>query len=96
MKTSDNKIDVEPTSGLDSTSAVALVELLVSLSHDHGKTIITSIHQPSSAVFHKFDNVLFLADGCVVFHGTPTESLSYCEKLSFPCLNGYNIADHWM
>ncbi|GFH48314.1 P-loop containing nucleoside triphosphate hydrolase protein [Chaetoceros tenuissimus] len=86
----------EPTSGLDSTSAVALVELLVSLAHDHGKTIITSIHQPSSAVFHKFDNVLFLADGCVVFHGTPTESLSYCEKLGLKCPDGYNAADHWM
>lgn len=61
----------EPTSGLDSTSAVALMSLLTSLAHDHGKTIITSIHQPSSAVFHKFDQVLFLAEGCVVYYGTP-------------------------
>jgi ABC-type multidrug transport system ATPase subunit len=53
----------EPTSGLDSTSAVALIQLLVSLAHDHGKTVVTSIHQPSSAVFHKFDKVLFLVDG---------------------------------
>lgn len=86
----------EPTSGLDSTSAVALVELLVSLAHDHGKTVITSIHQPSSAVFHKFDKVLFLADGCTVYYGTPSESLDYCEKTGFPCPGGYNAADHWM
>ena len=86
----------EPTSGLDSSSAVALLELLVSLAHDHGKTVITSIHQPSSAVFHKFDNVLFLADGCVVYYGRPANSLDYCEKLGFPCPGGYNAADHWM
>ena len=39
----------EPTSGLDYTSAVALMRILYSLAHDGGKTIITSIHQPSSA-----------------------------------------------
>ncbi len=86
----------EPTSGLDSTSAVALIDLLVSLAHDHGKTIITSIHQPSSAVFHKFDNVLFLADGCVVYYGTPCDSLGYCKKMGYPCPDGYNGSDHWM
>jgi ABC-type multidrug transport system ATPase subunit len=86
----------EPTSGLDSTSAVALIELLVSLAHDHGKTVVTSIHQPSSAVFHKFDRVLFLADGCVVYYGTPSDSLVYCDRLALKCPEGYNAADHWM
>eukprot|EP00554_Chaetoceros_debilis_P000022 CAMPEP_0194091310 /NCGR_PEP_ID=MMETSP0149-20130528/42529_1 /TAXON_ID=122233 /ORGANISM="Chaetoceros debilis, Strain MM31A-1" /LENGTH=761 /DNA_ID=CAMNT_0038775851 /DNA_START=90 /DNA_END=2375 /DNA_ORIENTATION=+ len=86
----------EPTSGLDSTSAVALVNLLVSLAHDHGKTVITSIHQPSSAVYHKFDNVLFLADGCVVYYGKPADSLEYCKKLGYTCPDGYNASDHWM
>eukprot|EP00548_Thalassiothrix_antarctica_P007128 CAMPEP_0194151868 /NCGR_PEP_ID=MMETSP0152-20130528/49790_1 /TAXON_ID=1049557 /ORGANISM="Thalassiothrix antarctica, Strain L6-D1" /LENGTH=761 /DNA_ID=CAMNT_0038855963 /DNA_START=149 /DNA_END=2434 /DNA_ORIENTATION=- len=87
----------EPTSGLDSTSAVALIKLLTNLAHDHGKTIITSIHQPSSNVFHKFDSVLFLADGCVVYYGTPKSSLDYCDRLlGLPCPVGYNAADHWM
>jgi hypothetical protein len=86
----------EPTSGLDSTSAVALMSLLVSLAHDHGKTVITSIHQPSSAVFHKLDKVLFLADGCVVYHGSPADSLVYCKQLGYECPDGYNSADHWM
>ena len=86
----------EPTSGLDSTSAVALIDLLVSLAHDHGKTVITSIHQPSSAVFHKFDKVLFLADGCAVYYGSPSYSLEYCDKLGLRCPDGYNAADHWM
>jgi len=82
----------EPTSGLDSTSAVALIDLLVSLAHDHGKTIITSIHQPSSQVFRRFDQVLFLADGCVVYYGSPADSLGYCARMGFPCPSGYNAA----
>mmetsp|Transcript_20811 Transcript_20811/g.23597 ORF Transcript_20811/g.23597 Transcript_20811/m.23597 type:complete len:754 (-) Transcript_20811:169-2430(-) len=86
----------EPTSGLDSTSAVALMALLRSLAHDHGKTIITSIHQPSSAIFHQFDNVMFLVDGCVVYNGTPSDSLLYTKKTGYACPDGYNAADHWM
>lgn len=86
----------EPTSGLDSTSAAALVDLLVSLAHDHGKTVIMSIHQPSSAVFTKFDKVLLLADGCVVYYGSPKESLQYTKKYGYPCPEGYNGSEHWM
>jgi len=86
----------EPTSGLDSSSAVALMSLLRTLAHQHGKTIITSIHQPSSAVFHKFDRVLFLADGCAVYNGLPSESLSYIKDIGYTCPDGYNAADHWM
>eukprot|EP00551_Chaetoceros_affinis_P008197 CAMPEP_0203663000 /NCGR_PEP_ID=MMETSP0090-20130426/768_1 /ASSEMBLY_ACC=CAM_ASM_001088 /TAXON_ID=426623 /ORGANISM="Chaetoceros affinis, Strain CCMP159" /LENGTH=771 /DNA_ID=CAMNT_0050525859 /DNA_START=135 /DNA_END=2450 /DNA_ORIENTATION=- len=86
----------EPTSGLDSTSAVSLMSLLSSLARDCGKTIITSIHQPSSAIFRSFDNVMFLVDGCAVFYGSPTDSLKYCKSLGYACPDGYNAADHWM
>lgn len=56
----------EPTSGLDSTNAVALLKLLHRLAkgnvkrNQQPKTIITSIHQPSSAVFRSFDRLLML------------------------------------
>ena len=86
----------EPTSGLDSTSAVALMALLRQLARDENLTVITSIHQPSSAVFMQFDSVLFLADGCAVYHGSPLQSLEYCKGLDMACPDGYNAADHWM
>jgi len=85
----------EPTSGLDSTSAVALMNVLRTLA-DSGKTVITSIHQPSSSVFASFDNLLVLADGCIVYAGTPGGSLAYFESLNYPCPNGYNASDHLM
>jgi len=86
----------EPTSGLDSTSAVSLIRLLHNLAKDHGKTVVTSIHQPSSAVFRSFDRLLMLADGNVVYFGTPVDSLSYLRDLNLSCPDGYNASDHWM
>jgi len=86
----------EPTSGLDSTSAVALMQILHSLAREHNKTIITSIHQPSSAVFFGFDKLMLLADGNVVYFGTPQDSLDHVNKLGLECPSGYNAADHWM
>src|SRR5690606_6686662 len=55
----------EPTSGLDSTTAAALVATLRELAAA-GKTVLTSIHQPSSNVFYSFDRLFVLADGHMV------------------------------
>ena len=86
----------EPTSGLDSTSAVALVKMLQGLARTANKTIITSIHQPSSALFASFDRLIMLAEGRVVYFGRPLESLNYLREQSLDCPDGYNAADHWM
>lgn len=86
----------EPTSGLDSTSAVALLKTLHTLAKENGKTIITSIHQPSSAMFRAFDKLMLLAEGHVVFYGSPSTSLKYLREKGFACPDGYNAADHWM
>lgn len=86
----------EPTSGLDSTSAVLLVNLLRTLAVDHGKTVITTIHQPSSALFRSFDQILMLSEGSVVYFGTPMHSLDFLAEHGMACPPGYNAADHWM
>lgn len=70
--------------------------MLRELARTQSKTIVTSIHQPSSSVFQKFDKVLLLADGCVVYFGSPLDSLSYLLSKGYACPPGYNAADHWM
>jgi len=56
----------EPTSGLDSFKALQIVQLLKRLARQ-GKTIISTIHQPSSESFLEFDRLLLMSDGYCVY-----------------------------
>ena len=49
----------EPTSGLDSFQAEAVVRVLGKLCRE-GRTVLLSIHQPSSQVFAMFDQLMLL------------------------------------
>eukprot|EP00981_Chlorochromonas_danica_P012641 scaffold5237_cov170-Ochromonas_danica.AAC.17 len=59
----------EPTTGLDSFAAQALVRNIRTVA-ETGRTVVCTIHQPSSAIFHAFDNLLLLKrGGQVVYFG---------------------------
>lgn len=58
----------EPTSGLDSASAFFVVQILRNIA-SNGKTVISSIHQPSGEVFALFDDLLLLSGGETVYFG---------------------------
>jgi ABC-type multidrug transport system ATPase subunit len=53
----------EPTSGLDSAIAYHLMSSLDKYAKQSHKTVVTTIHQPSSQIFHMFTNILLLSDG---------------------------------
>ena len=72
----------EPTSGLDSTAAYRLVAVLGSLAKK-GKTVVTSVHQPSSRVYQMFDAVLVLTEGHGLYFGKGSEAMSYFEAVGF-------------
>lgn len=52
----------EPTSGLDSRAALTVVRALRNIAST-GRTVIATIHQPSSEVFAMFDSLLLLDTG---------------------------------
>lgn len=58
----------EPTTGLDSASAFFVIQTLKNIASD-GRTIISSIHQPSSEVFALFDDLFLLSGGDTVYFG---------------------------
>lgn len=83
----------EPTSGLDTVNAYNVVSLLSDLAHETSRTIIVTIHQPPSEIFHMLDDLLLLADGRVVYHGPAGEAVGYFAALGYPCPMYTNPAD---
>ncbi|XP_054817410.1 ABC transporter G family member 26 isoform X1 [Prosopis cineraria] len=72
----------EPTSGLDSSSANRLLLTLHGLAKA-GRTIITTIHQPSSRIFHMFDKLLLISEGYPIYYGKARDSMDYFSSLRF-------------
>jgi ABC-type multidrug transport system ATPase subunit len=56
----------EPTTGLDSETALNCMLLLKKMSRE-GRTIISTIHQPSSQIYSSFDQLLLLVQGNLIF-----------------------------
>ncbi|GAB4844815.1 ABC transporter G member 25 [Ancistrocladus abbreviatus] len=82
----------EPTSGLDSTAAYRMVATLSALAKK-GKTVVTSVHQPSSRVYQLFDSVLVLSEGRSLYFGKGSDAMSYFESIGFSMSFPMNPAD---
>lgn len=85
----------EPTSGLDSASAFFVTQTLKSLARD-GRTVLFSIHQPSSEVFALFDNLFLLSGGRTIFFGEASRAHEFFAKSGFPCPPRRNPSDHFL
>lgn len=71
----------EPTSGLDSAAAFFVVQVLKNVARG-GRTIISSIHQPSSEVFTLFDDLLLLSNGETVYFGDAESAIQVYKTFS--------------
>lgn len=82
----------EPTSGLDSTTALRIVQMLQDIA-EAGKTVVTTIHQPSSRLFHKFDKLILLGKGSLLYFGKASETLTYFQSIGCSPLISMNPAE---
>ncbi|XP_062431075.1 broad substrate specificity ATP-binding cassette transporter ABCG2 [Rhea pennata] len=85
----------EPTTGLDASTANAVLLLLKRMSKQ-GKTIIFSIHQPRYSIFRLFDNLTLLAAGRMLYHGPAQNAIEYFKSVGYECEAYNNPADFFL
>ena len=85
----------EPTSGLDSVMATVVIHLLKAQA-DKGKTIITTIHQPSTSIFESFDRLILMVEGNIIYQGPAHTSIDYFKEIGYPCPEHTNPPDYYM
>ncbi|XP_042008315.1 ABC transporter G family member 12-like isoform X2 [Salvia splendens] len=85
----------EPTTGLDSASAFFVAQSLRSIARRR-RTIITTIHQPSTEVFSLFDDLLLLSSGQTVYFGEGAPALEFFAEAGFPCPQTRSPSDHYL
>ena len=73
----------EPTTGLDSTNAAKVVDILSGLSRT-GVTVLLSIHQPRPDIFRLLDRVMVLSgQGAVVYSGPSDRAEGHFASMSY-------------
>jgi len=82
----------EPTSGLDSTTAMHLLKTIRALA-EGGRSILATIHQPSSRLYWQLDTLMLLSEGHVMYYGCAEMANDWFAHMDFPCTFGVNIAD---
>ncbi|XP_074946485.1 broad substrate specificity ATP-binding cassette transporter ABCG2 isoform X1 [Phalacrocorax aristotelis] len=85
----------EPTTGLDASTANAVLLLLKRMAKQ-GKTIIFSIHQPRYSIFRLFDSLTLLAAGRVLYHGPAQHTIEYFQSIGYECEPYNNPADFFL
>lgn len=85
----------EPTTGLDAFAAYSVIRTLLKLSHQ-GRTVIFTIHQPSSEIFSLFDKLLLIGKGRNIFFGSAVHSLDHFENFGLKCPTSENPSDFFL
>ncbi|KAI9552420.1 ABC protein [Daphnia sinensis] len=82
----------EPTSGLDSSSSLQCVALLREIARS-GRTVVATIHQPSSRLLSHFDHLYIVASGSCIYQGPVGSLVSYLKVMDLNCPSYHNPAD---
>ncbi|GFY90846.1 white-brown complex-like protein [Actinidia rufa] len=86
----------EPTSGLDSAASYHVMSRIIRLAQQHSRTVIASIHQPSSEVFELFRNLCLLSCGRTIYFGSTSTANEFFTLNGFSCPPMRNPSDHYL
>ncbi|XP_065217137.1 protein scarlet-like isoform X2 [Planococcus citri] len=84
----------EPTTGLDSFTALKVMTIMKKMTEQRGKTIICSIHQPSEKILNLFHQIILLYDGNVAFSGTTGDALEFFQSIGYYYNKEQNPGDY--
>jgi ABC-type multidrug transport system ATPase subunit len=83
----------EPTSGVDSASAVRMMTFLKNVAAKNNIAVVCTIHQPPASVFAGFDNTMILSMGRVAYFGKATKMGEYLAAIGCPPTADTNPAE---
>ena len=80
-------------SGLDSSSSMQCITLLRQIARS-GRTVVATIHQPSSRLLQLFDHLYIVADGRCMYQGNVDGLVPFLNGVSLVCPSYHNPADY--
>ncbi|XP_040385578.1 ABC transporter G family member 49 [Oryza brachyantha] len=83
----------EISTGLDSSTTFQIVSCLQQLAHISEYTILVSLLQPAPETYDLFDDIILMAEGKVVYHGSKNFIMTFFESCGFKCPEKKGPAD---
>ncbi|OQU78700.1 hypothetical protein SORBI_3008G033700 [Sorghum bicolor] len=83
----------EISTGLDSSTTFQIVSSLQQLAHISESTILVSLLQPAPETYELFDDIILMAEGKIVYHGSKSCIMSFFESCGFKCPDRKGSAD---
>ena len=76
----------EPTTGLDSSQAKKVFDLLAKAAKERNIPCICTIHQPRAVIWKQLDSFILLAPGGkILYMGDRSKAIDYFSKLGYKC-----------